>query len=64
MTMLTWLYDKGLVKNDCVLCFDGFLIPKSSNIDDKILRLLEAEVENKTKFKIKLKKKHMNSSFG
>ena len=33
MTMLAWLYDKGLVQDDCVLCFDGFLIPKRSGIN-------------------------------
>ena len=33
MTMLAWLYDKGLVEDDCVLCFDGFLIPKSCGIN-------------------------------
>jgi len=45
MTMLSWLYDRGLVKNDCVLCFDGFLIPKNSQINEISLRMMEDEVE-------------------
>ena len=64
MTMLAWLYDCSLVLNDCVLCFDGFLIPKKSGINESILRKLEAEVKRETGYDIKLKVKEMDAQFG
>jgi len=63
MTMLAWLFDNKFVTNDCVLCFDGFLIRKKSGINEKILRKLEKHVKEKLKFNIKLKFKSMDEGF-
>ena len=61
-TAFLYLRDNKYIKNNCVLCYDGIMIP-IENYKPKLLVDLEQHIYNKLGFKIKFVKKDTNEGF-
>jgi hypothetical protein len=60
--ILQFYKDKGIIKNNCVLCFDGIMIPKNEKIAEHIEECEDYIFEN-TRIPAKLKIKEMDEGF-
>lgn len=60
--VLNFYQSKGIIKDNCVLCFDGIMIPKSDQIEP-LIRDCEAYILEKTKIAVSLKIKPMDQGF-
>ena len=60
--VLKFYQDKGIIKENCVLCFDGIMIPKNAKIMELIPEC-EQYVLEKTKIVVSLKIKPMDEGF-
>jgi hypothetical protein len=66
MAILAFFQNQGDITNDCVLCFDGIMVPRASLDYDEITALIpiiEEEVSNETGISVSLKIKPMDEGF-
>jgi hypothetical protein len=60
--ILKFYQTKGIITDNCVLCFDGIMIPKHKETAG-LIEDCEAYILEKTNFSVKLKMKAMDSGF-
>jgi hypothetical protein len=60
--VLNFYQDKSIIRDNCVLCFDGIMIPKHEQIEPLIPEC-EAYILEKTKIAVSLKIKPMDQGF-
>ena len=60
--VLKFYQSKGIIDNNCVLCFDGIMIPKHGDTES-FINECESYILEKTKFKVQLKIKPMTDGF-
>ena len=60
--VLYFYQDKSIIRDNCVLCFDGIMIPKHEHIEPLIAEC-EAYILEKTKIAVTLKIKPMDQGF-
>lgn len=60
--ILKFYKDKNIITDNCVMCFDGVMIPKHNNTE-KLITECESYILEKTKIKVVLKIKPMDEGF-
>ena len=60
--VLKFYQEIDIIKDNCVLCFDGIMIPKNNQIAEHI-EACEAYILEKTKIAVSLKIKPMDQGF-
>ena len=62
MCILDFYKERGIITDDCVLCFDGIMIPKNEEIE-KLISECEKYITEKTNIAVGLKIKPMDQGF-